>query len=150
VISISEKPKGLPRGRPKGIRSPAAIEYSRLRAKYPELPKKYAMRAAGYSPGTHTACVESGKVFKSLEKQKEEAIRDLRITVRDQLSPLVEIRDNKKEQASDRINAVKVANSMLPGYTEPEKKELSVRGMFVELKDVRTSDIAAFLEEQGG
>ena len=146
MISVTDKPK-LTRGRPKGIRSPAAIEYARIRHEYPMLPKKLAAAAAGYSKGTHPAAIDGGQVMQDIERQKELAIRKLGVTIEDQMRPLVNIRDGKAEQSSDKISSIKVLNSMIPGYVAEERKTVSIRGLFVELKDVTTGDLAEFLGE---
>jgi hypothetical protein len=140
------------RGRPpKGMKSPEAIQYARIRAAYPMLPKKLAKRAAGYSEHTDTSSIEGSKSYlETVEKQREIAVRNLAISVESQLKPLIEIRDGKDEQSADRIRAIQVANGMLPGFTAPEERRVSIKGLFVELKNTPTGDIAQFLEECGG
>jgi hypothetical protein len=133
---------------PKGVVSAGAVKYKMIRTKYPNLPKKMAAELAGYSPHTHPVKIDAA--CEALEVQRQNAIADLGITIRDQLEPLVSIRDNPEAQNSDRINAVKTANSMLPGYVAPEEKSIKIQGLFVELKDVSTRDIAEFLNDNGG
>lgn len=139
----------LKRGRPKGVKSPVAVKYAEIRTKWPTLPKRWAKRIAGYSEGTQPACIEGGEVMRSLAKQRETAIKELGITIRDQMAPLVGIRDKKGEQSSDRISAIKTLNSMIPGYVAAEEKNVKVMGLFMEMRDVSTDAIAEFLRDQG-
>ena len=137
------------RGRPrKSDISPAFIEYQRIRAKYGNLPKKMAAQLAGYSRGTKPACIEQGNhaAWQSIDKQREEALRDLRCTFGSQLAPLVGIRDNAKANDADRIRAAHEVNTMVPGMLAPERRETMSRSIILELRDLSEGDIAALIE----
>jgi hypothetical protein len=148
-LTTSLPVKRAKRGRPrKSDISPAFVEYQRIRAKYGNLPKKLAAQLAGYSRGTKTLCIEQGNhaAWQSIDKQRDEALRDLRVTFGSQLAPLVGIRDNPKSHDADRIRAAHEVNTMVPGMLAPERRETMSRSIILELSNLSEGDIAALIE----
>jgi hypothetical protein len=147
-IAIAEKPV-VRRGRPPKS-GPLNLKYAQIRAKYPNLTKKDAMILAGYSRGTKPQCVEESRAYESVDRQREKALAALKITFQSQLAPLVGIRDkSNKYAASDRINAIKTINAMVPGFNAPERKEMNMRALFVELSDITTGDLQEMVDNKG-
>jgi hypothetical protein len=146
--TVADRPvKPAKRGRPpKRIESPAFLEYQRIRAKYGNLPKKMAMQLAGYSKHTTPIKHEQVQAWLSIDKQREEALRDLRCTFGSQLAPLVGIRDAKTEHAADRIRAAHEINAMVPGMLAPERREIASHSIILELSALSEGDIAALIE----
>ena len=131
---------------------PAFIKYQQIRAKYGTLPKKMAMQLAGYSPKTDPTTVEQHTdAWLSIDKQRNEALRDLRCTFGSQLAPLVGIRDSARSHDADRIRAAHEINTMVPGMLAPERREISSRSIILELSGLSEGDLAALIEhtEQG-
>ena len=105
------------------------------------------MQLAGYSPKTDPATIEQHtEVWLSIDKQREEALRDLKCTFGSQLAPLVGIRDGAREHASDRIRAAHEINTMVPGMLAPERREINSKTIILELSALSEGDIAALID----
>jgi hypothetical protein len=105
-----------------------------------------AMQLAGYSKHTNPIKAEQVQCWLSIDKQREEALRDLRCTFGSQLAPLVGIRDNANAHDADRIRAAHEVNTMVPGMLAPERREVMSRSIILELSNLSEGDIAALIE----
>ena len=104
------------------------------------------MQLAGYSPNSDPPTPQQTEAWQSIDKQRDEALRDLRCTFGSQLAPLVGIRDNPKSHDADRIRAAHEVNTMVPGMLAPERRETMSRSIILELRDLSEGDIAALIE----
>ena len=84
------------------------------------MPARAAKRALGIGQNS------SVSAKKTIDQQREEALHDLNLTIKSQFTTLLDIRDDKETScASDRINAVKTINSMVPGFSAPQQMQVN-------------------------
>lgn len=129
-------------GRPvKGVSTLANLKFQEILTKHPDLTIAEAKEWAGFSPRSHgKPKIIDAELALSIEKQRDAAIRSTGYTIQRALQTLVDC-THKRENAADRIRAVHEANSMLPGYLAPERKEISTRGVFLELSALSSTDL---------
>jgi hypothetical protein len=122
------------------------IKFQEIRSKYPNISLKDAKEWAGFSPRSHAVpAVIDAELALSIEKQRDAAVKATGYSIEYALRTLVDC-SHKRENATDRIRAVHEANSMLPGYLAPERKEISTRGVFLELSNLSNTDIGDMIE----
>jgi hypothetical protein len=122
-------------------------KYHALRTSHPDWSKERCKLEAGYSEGTKPSQIEKSAAFQSLERQKEEAARELGLDFRSNMKVVAEIRDHS-EADRDRLNAAKVVNSVM-GYDAPQKLDVNGTGLFSELSGLSSAElerIAASIE----
>jgi hypothetical protein len=77
----------------------------------------------------------------TVEQQREKALSALGITLESQFKTLKNVRDSRNTWPSDKISAVKVINSMVPGWTAPEQIDIKTTGVFMELSGMSSKDL---------
>lgn len=100
------------------------------------MPARMAKTVLGYSSKTN----ESSKI--TIDQQREQALQDLNITIRSQFATLLDIRDDKQSScASDRINAVKTINSMVPGFAAPAEVNVNNTAVMYEFRKSPSAEL---------
>ncbi len=130
---------------PREITADMADIYLGFRKKY-GMTRRDALYAAGYSRKNHNAPAMLDAVLAmSIDKQRAAAVKNTGYTIEYALKTLVDC-STKKENAGDRIRAIHEANSMLPGYLAPERKEIKTQGVFLELQALTSSDLSEMID----
>ena len=79
----------------------------------------------------------------TIEQQREKALKALNLTIHSQLKTLVDIRDDAdKTPCSDRINAVKTINTMVPGFVAPAEIKVNHTAVMMEFTSLSSQDLA--------
>jgi hypothetical protein len=101
------------------------------------------LRAAGvpYSKAKEISGTGHGATTMTVEQQREKALSALGITLESQFKTLKNVRDSRNTWPSDKISAVKVINSMVPGWTAPEQIDIKTTGVFMELSGMSSKDL---------
>jgi hypothetical protein len=102
------------------------------------------LRAAGvpYAKAKEISGTGHGANHISIEQQRDKALKALDITLENQFKTLKTIRNSKNACNSDRIQSVKVINSMVPGWTAPEQVQMQHTGVFMELSGLSSRELA--------
>jgi hypothetical protein len=76
---------------------------------------------------------DKSKCNLSISQQREQALKDLNITLKSQFETLLDIRDDKdKSCQSDRIHAVKTLNGMIPDFNAPQEININKTSVMME------------------
>jgi hypothetical protein len=107
-----------------------------------------ALRAADvpYAKAKEISGTGHGATHISIEQQRDKALKALDITLESQFKTLKNIRNSKMACNSDKIHAVKVINSMVPGWTAPEQVQMQHTGVFMELSGLSSRELAELAE----
>ena len=137
----NERKGDATRSKPRKRKKPNPIKYKELITTHPEMTKKEAALRAGYSKNTTPSKIETNNrpTMVAIEKQRELALEKTGYTIEYVLTNLVDIIDSA-DYDSDKINAIKVGNA-IAGYNAPEKKQIEIKGLFVELQATTTEEL---------
>lgn len=130
-LKTTPKPKKAPKINPK------QVTYATLRAAGMSGKEAHAIAGTNHLPPKNL----------TIEQTRENALKVLDITLQSQFKTLKGIRDNKRTSCnSDRIQAVKTINSMVPGWLAPQQIDVTTTGLFVELSGLATAELSELAE----
>jgi hypothetical protein len=85
---------------------------------------------------------DKSKCNLSIAQQREQALKDLNITLKSQFETLLDIRDDKtKSCQSDRIHAVKTLNNMIPDFNAPQEININKTSVMLEFTKLSGNEL---------
>jgi len=121
----------------------AAEIYHHVKQQNPGISNRKAKEMAGYSPNSHPPVV-----IESIEKERDKAIKATGYTITKALSKLTAIVDQNSviDAPMPIVQAIRTANSMLPGYNAPQEIKSRSMSLVMELNDLTHEDINGLIQ----